>query len=75
MNAAVLQRSGARVFFSSMSAGLEEINCRAGIPLHDGWVFEADNSDQAGQVVEVFQSRTRDILGASLPLKLTAVSQ
>jgi len=70
-----LQRTGARLLYSCMSASLEDIKCPGGLQLHDGWVFQADNSNQARQVVEVFQSRTRDMLGGSIPVELKAVSE
>jgi len=64
---------GAQVFYSCLSASLESIGLKyAGIPLHDGWIFPADDAD-AAKVREAWKQVTADMLGQSLPVEITTL--
>jgi hypothetical protein len=65
----LLQRRGAQVFFSAYETALRSEDVSAGIPLHDGWVFSAEDEAQLFRVKDVFEQVGSEILHQPMPVK------
>jgi hypothetical protein len=59
----LLQRRGAQVFFPAYAETLRREQLPAGIPMHDGWIFAAEEEAQAVRVKDIFERVGRDLLG------------
>jgi hypothetical protein len=64
-----LQLRGAQVFVAAYEMALRMENLPAGIPLHDGWVFTAEDEAQLLRVKEIFEQVGTELLGQPMPVK------
>jgi hypothetical protein len=72
-DSSILQRKGARVFFSCMAAALRQCEIvAAGAPKHDGWIFAGDES-QAKAVQNVFEREAERTTGVRLPVNMDSL--
>jgi hypothetical protein len=65
----LLQRRGARVFFAALEAAFDVEDIPAGIPIHDGWLFPAQNKAQVVRIKQIFQDVGTQLLGQTMPAK------
>lgn len=63
-----LYRRAATVFLTAYAAGLEITGGRAGIPLHDGWIFAA-NDHMMKEVQSTWQDIVERLYGVRIPVK------
>jgi hypothetical protein len=64
-----LQRRGAQVFFEVYKEAVEREVLPAGIPMHDGWIFAAQDESQAIRVTGIFEEVGSDLLGQPVTVK------
>ena len=64
-----VRRIGAKIFYTGMSKALEKFPLRAGLPLHDGWIFAPETDAIAGAVAEIFQKAPMGIIGTKMPVR------
>jgi hypothetical protein len=74
-DSSMLQREGAKIFFSCMAAALRQCEIRAaGVPKHDGWIFAGDES-QAKAVHNVFEREAERAAGLCLPVNMGCLAR
>jgi hypothetical protein len=73
-NSNYLQSRGAQVFIPTFAEALSREHLPAGIPLHDGWVFPANDENQVNRVKELFERKGAQILGFPTPVKSKILS-
>jgi hypothetical protein len=64
-----LQRRGAQVFIPALERAMTAEDLPAGIPLHDGWVFPAEDEAQLLRVEQIFEEVGTETLGQPMPVK------
>jgi len=67
----LLQHRGAQVFSSAYENALAAENVAAGIPLHDGWVFAAENRAQALRIKRIFEDTASGLLDQPMPVSIS----
>jgi hypothetical protein len=72
-DSSILQRKGAKIFFSCMAAALRRCEIgAAGLPKHDGWIFAGDES-RAKAVQNVFEREAERAAGVRLPVNMDSL--
>ena len=73
-DSAILQRSGASIFFPCMSVAMSACGIqRVGLPKHDGWVFSG-TSQQAHAVKRTMEVEATRLTGEYFPAKLERIA-
>jgi len=67
----LLQHRGAQVFSAAYEKALVAENVAAGIPLHDGWVFAAENRAQVLRIKRIFEDTASDLLDQPMPVSFS----
>ncbi len=70
----LLQSRGAQVFFSAYDAAIRAEGLPAGISLHDGWVFPANDEGQLLRVKAIFEETGLRMLGQQMPVNVRIVA-
>ena len=65
----LLQRRGARIFFAALEAAFDVEDIPAGIPIHDGWLFPAQDMAQVVRIKQIFQEVATQLVGQTMPVR------